>query len=82
MLAHEAGEVVRRVPLTKAYIAFTGRAWKVPSAFCGETLAIRPLDRDGCYGVFFAANRVATLDLTDPKTVGHVAEQVSVMSPV
>ena len=79
---YEAGEVVRRVPLTKAYIAFKGRSWKVPSAFCGETLAIRPLDREGCYGVFFAANRVATLDLTDPKTVGHVAEQVSVMSPV
>lgn len=79
---YDVGEIVRRVPLTKAYIAFKGRAWKVPSAFCGETLAIRALDRDGLYGVFFAANRVATIDLTNLEPVGDVAEQVSVMSPV
>jgi hypothetical protein len=25
-----------------------------PQAFCGEKLAVRPLDRDGRYGIFFA----------------------------
>lgn len=76
------GEIIRRVPLSKDYIAFKGRLWKVPGAFRGETLAIRPLDRDGTYGVFFAANQIATIDLTTPKSVGHLSEQPSVMSPV
>jgi transposase InsO family protein len=80
--AYDEGEILRRVPLSKDYIAFKGRLWKVPGAFRGETLAIRPLDRDGTYGVFFAANHVATIDLTKPKPVGHLSEQVSVMSPV
>jgi transposase InsO family protein len=80
-VGYEPGEIVRRVPASKDYIAFKGRLWKVPGAFRGETLAIRPLDQDGTYGVFFAAHRVATIDLTTPKTVGHVSEQPSVMSP-
>jgi transposase InsO family protein len=80
-VAYDPGEIVRRVPASKDYIAFKGRLWKVPGAFHGETLAIRPLDQDGTYGVYFAANRVATIDLTKPKTVGHVSEQPSVMSP-
>jgi hypothetical protein len=46
-----------------------------------ETLAIRSLDRDGQYGAFFASHQVATIDLTKPKSVGHVSEQPSVMSP-
>jgi putative transposase len=79
---YDAGEIVRRVPLSKDYIAFKGRLWKVPRAFRGEILAIRPLDRDGTYGVFFAANHVAIIDLTKPKSVGHLPEQVSAMSPV
>ena len=78
---HDEGEITRRVPLSKDYVTFKGRLWKVPSAFRGETLAIRPLDRDGTYGIFFAANHIATIDLTKPKSVGHLSEQPSVMSP-
>jgi hypothetical protein len=55
--------------------------WKVPQAFCGELLVIRPTSDDTKYGIFFAANQVATIDLTSGKSVGHVSEQVSVMSP-
>jgi transposase InsO family protein len=44
-------EVVRAVSSTKAYVSFKGRLWKVPQAFCGERLAIRPLNTDGQYGV-------------------------------
>jgi hypothetical protein len=33
------------------------------------------------YAVFFAAHQVATIDLTSGKSVGHVPEQVSTMSP-
>jgi transposase InsO family protein len=74
-------ETVRRVSATKAYVSFKGQLWKVPQAFCGERLAIRPLTVDGHYGVFFGANQVANIDLTDAKCVGHMPEQVSVMSP-
>jgi hypothetical protein len=79
---YDSHEIVRTVPATKAYISFKGRSWKVPQAFCGERLAIRPTSDDGRYGVFFAAHQVATIDLTSGKSVGHVSEQVSAMSPV
>jgi transposase InsO family protein len=75
------GEIVRTVPTTKDYISFQGRAWKVPQAFRGERVAIRPLDIDGRYGVFFAAHQIAAIDLTEPKSVSDVSEQVSAMSP-
>ncbi len=74
-------EIVRSVSTTKAYVSFKGRLWKVPQAFCGERLAIRPLTTDGQYGVFFAAHRVITIDLTNNQSVSHVPEQVSAMSP-
>jgi transposase InsO family protein len=79
---YDSHEIVRTVPATKAYISFKGDPWKVPQAFRGERLAIRPTSDDGKYGVFFAAHQVATIDLTSGKTVGHVSEQVSAMSPV
>jgi len=78
---YDAGEIVRTVPATKDYISFRGRRWIVPRAFRGERVAIRPLTTDGQYGVFFAAHQIATIDLTNKKSVGHVPEQMSVMSP-
>ena len=75
-------EVVRSVPTTKDYINFKGQLWKVPEAFRGERVAIRPRGTDGKYGVFFASHRIASIDLTNPKSVGHVSEQVSAMSQV
>jgi transposase InsO family protein len=78
---YDGNDIVRQVPATKAYISFKGVLWKVPQAFCGERLAIRPLATDGQYGIFFGAHQVAAIDLTKPKSVGHVSEQVSVMSP-
>lgn len=74
-------EIVRIVGATKNYVRFKGRLWKVPQAFRGERLAIRPLNRDGQYGIFFAAHQIATIDLTHRKSVGHVPERVSAMSP-
>ncbi|MDR7119084.1 IS481 family transposase [Caulobacter sp. BE254] len=78
---YDSGEILRTVSTTKAYVRFKGRLWRVPKAFRGERLALRPLTRDGHYGVFFASHQVATIDLTDPKPVSHVSEQVSAMSP-
>jgi hypothetical protein len=74
-------EIVRSVPNSKDYIFFRGKMWKVPEAFRGERVAIKPRDRDGIYGVFFASHQIATINLTRPKTVGHVSEQVSAMPP-
>lgn len=79
---YDSGDIVRTASTTKAYISFKGRLWRVPKAFRGERLAIRPTLTDGLYGVFFASHRIATIDLTQPKSVSHVPEQVSAMSPV
>src|SRR3984893_17615472 len=78
---YDSREIVRTVSATKAYVSFKGRLWKVPQAFRGERLAIRPTSNDAKYGVFFAAHQVATIDLTSGKSVGHVSEQLSAMSP-
>ncbi len=72
--------IVRTVPASKDYIRFKGRLWKVPQAFRCERVAIRPLTADGCYGIFFGAHQIASIDLTKPECVGDVSEQVSAMS--
>ena len=78
---YESGDIVRTVSSTRSYLSFKGRMWIVPRAFAGERLAIRPLDRDGHYGIFFASWQIASIDLTDRQPVSHVSEQVSAMSP-
>ena len=78
---YDEHDIVRMVSPTSAYLSFKGRRWKVPKAFKGERVAIRPLKPDGTYGVFFASHQIATIDLVRPKSVGHVPEQVSAMSP-
>ena len=60
---YDSTEIVRRVGTTKAYISFKNRLWKVPQAFRGEPVALRPQQTDGCYGVFFGATRIANIDL-------------------
>jgi hypothetical protein len=78
---YDESEIVRSVPTSKDYVAFKGRRWKVPRAFRGERVAIRPSDADGQYGVFFGAHQIASIDLTRPESVGDVSGQVSTMSP-
>jgi putative transposase len=80
-VAYDEREIVRTVSSTKAYVRFKGRLWRVPRAFQGERLAIRQLAADGKYAVCFGAHHVAEIDLTEPKSVGDVSEQVSTMSP-
>jgi transposase InsO family protein len=78
---YDSNEIVRTVSSTRSYISFKGRMWRVPQAFTGERLAIRPLDRDGHYGIYFASWQVASIDLTAGQPVSDVSEQVSAMSP-
>jgi hypothetical protein len=54
----------------------------IASKRCGEQLAVRPLDRDGRYGIFFASWQVGSIHLTRSQTVSDVSEQASAMSPV
>ena len=79
---YDQGETLRTVPKSKDYISFKGQHCKVPQAFRGERVAIRPLSQDGRYGVFFASRKIATIDLTNNQPVSDVPEQVSAMSPV
>jgi hypothetical protein len=74
-------DIVRRISKTKGHIVFKGRSWRVPDAFGGEQLAIRPFNTDGAYGVYFASHLILTIDLNKPKSVNHVSEQMSAMSP-
>lgn len=76
---YDAGEIVRIVDTTRAYISFKGRHWKMPAAFCGERLAIRPKAKNGLYAVCFGAHQIAEIDFS--KSVSYVSEQVSTISP-
>lgn len=66
---YDSHEIVRRVSTTKDYVSFKGRLWKVPKAFCGECLAIRPLTSDGGFGIFYGSHQIAAIDLREPSTV-------------
>ena len=81
VVTYDEHETVRCVPLTKDYVRFAGHWWKVPKAFHGEYVAIRPLSTDGKFGIFFAAHQIGSIDLTQPKSVNYVSEQASTMSP-
>ena len=80
-IEYPESEIVRTVGKTKAYISFKAKLWKVPQAFRGERVAIRPRSVDGRFGVFFGARQIATIDLTKRQSVSDVSERVSAMSP-
>ena len=65
---YDAGTIVRIVPSTKDYISFQGRHFKVPQAFRGERVAVRPLNVDGMFGVYFASYQIATIDMRNTKS--------------
>ena len=63
-MVYAEGETLRRVGTTKAYVSFQGRPWKVPIAFRGETVAIRPASKDGHHKICFGATKIAEINLT------------------
>lgn len=71
---YETDAHVRLVPTTKDYIRFKGRLWKVPEAFRGERVAIRPTLNDGEFTICFGSHPIATIDLNTPKPVNDVSE--------
>jgi hypothetical protein len=79
-IEYASGEIVRRVSANPC-VYFKGQRWRVPKAFRGERLAIRPKTQDGHYGIFFGSRQVGEIDLTGNKSVSDVSERLSAMSP-
>lgn len=79
------GDHVRRVQ-QGGWISYRGNGYRLPKAFTGRDVALRPTSREASYAVFYRHQKIADLDLSgangDPQTVHHVSEQVSTMSPV
>jgi transposase InsO family protein len=64
-IEYASHETVRVVARTKNCVSFKSRPWKVPQAFAGERVAIRPDYRhDGLFGIYFGAQKIADIDLT------------------
>jgi len=82
-------DAVRRVQ-HGGHVSLAGRTFRVPKAFRGQSIALRPTAEDGVYQAFFRHQRIATIDLrrsvdnaqTDCETVTHVPEQVLPIYPV
>src|ERR1700741_2036468 len=52
----------------QGWITFKGRDIKLPKAFAGHPVALRPTDQDGLWEVFFCTQRIAQVDLRHPLT--------------
>ena len=76
---------LRRVP-AQTRISFRGQRWRVPKAFKGKLVAVRPTSTDGLYDVVFRTTDIAAIDLRSQnrqsQPVTDVPEQPSPMSPV
>jgi transposase InsO family protein len=79
IIEYDSSEIVRTVDLTRSYISFKARHWRIPKAFRGERVAIRPRAAAGLYAICFGAHQIAQIDFNEP--VSYVSEQVSTISP-
>jgi transposase InsO family protein len=61
-IEYDTFDIVRRVQKNLALISFKGRNWRVPKAFRGEAVALRPRDND-LYDICFGATKIAEIDL-------------------
>lgn len=62
-IVYDSADIVRKVPNGLSRFSFMGKEWRVPNAFQGEHLALRPTQKDGVYNVCFGAIRIARIDL-------------------
>lgn len=67
-----------RKPDRGGILSFQGRQLRIPKAFAGYPVGLRPTITDGVYDVVFRRYRVAQIDLRnpDPTTVTHVPERL------
>lgn len=77
---------LRRVPKDSGRITFKGRLWRVPKAFAGKIVAVRPTPTNGLYDIVFRTTAIAAIDLrqqtNQPPPVTDVPEHPSRISPV
>jgi transposase InsO family protein len=78
------GDLLRKVQ-DGGKLSFGGREKRVPKAFKGKQVALRPTDEDGVYFVYYRHQQIAVLDFRnqncDPQTVTHFSERVAPISP-
>ena len=76
---YDEADQARRVD-AGGWISFKGRLVKVPKAFAGEHVAVRPTTQDGVWDIVFISHTLAQIDLrkrvATPQPVTHVSEQV------
>jgi transposase InsO family protein len=65
VIEYDSRDIVRKVPKDAPLISFKGKAWRVPKAFKGETVAVRQKDND-LYDICFGATKIAIIDFTTP----------------
>lgn len=61
-IEYEASDVVRRVQYG-GRLAYRGREWKLPKAFRGYPVALRPVEGGNQIAAYFCRQRIAVLDL-------------------
>lgn len=60
--AYGPDDQLRRVPNHDGRISFKGRTWRIPKAFRGKIVAVRPTHIDGVHDVVFRTAKIATID--------------------
>jgi len=80
---YEPQAQVRKVDQAGLF-AFKGRTLRTSKAFAGKRLALRATDQDGLFDLCYRRHVLAKVDLRqdNAKTVHHVPEQASTISPV
>jgi len=68
-IEYAPGLAVRKVA-DKGWISYRGRAFKLPKAFKGYPVALRPTPRDGELEVLFCSHVIARIDLRAPRDHG------------
>ena len=63
-IEYPAGDAVRKVQ-DGGWISYRGQDWRLPQAFRGEQVGLRPTERDGVLSVHFARHVIAELDLVE-----------------
>jgi len=83
--AYAPDDQLRRVP-PHGRISFKNHLYRVPKAFSGKLIAVRPTPSDGVYDIVFRTKHITSIDLTrpmeHPQPVTDVPEHPSPMSPV
>ena len=80
--SYRPGDLVRKVQMG-GELSVHGRTVRIPKAFRGQSVALRPTEEDGHFAVVFATVQIAEVDLTaSPRGVSHVPEHMAPISPV